>query len=130
MKKILKLLIISISVLLLFSCGKTEITIEKGDFKDLSTEKQQEISEYSIEILTPQLKKIMGFASDFSLSDEESNKKMNEIREESKKLFNETVQKKYPEVNFWEYITFENYIDQKILIPNLKFNEYLESISK
>ena len=128
MKVIVKFIVIIFSLFLMFSCG-SNIDSENGNntepekisFENLPETEKQEIVDYSIEIISPQYQKILDIAFDFSISDEESEEEMNKIRRESEKIFNETVQERYPNVDFWKYIDFENYISEEILksIPNV-----------
>lgn len=132
MKKILLLLILTI-LLTLTSCWKTE-------FNDLSEEKQEEITNYAMWVLAPEIWKAMQIAFDFSLSEEEQEKKMNEFKKNIEKVFEEKIKSKYPNVIFWDYkeITWkslnnkdnsreeEQIQEQGKIYTNIKLWEYYE----
>lgn len=96
MKKLVVLFFCFTIGILLSSCSQVK-------FEELPEAKQQEITDYAMWILAPEIWKAMRIAFDFSLSEGERNKKMEEFEKNAEKIFNEKVKTKYPNVIFSDY---------------------------
>lgn len=102
------LFLIVLSLVFLASCWANKVY-----FSELPQEKQDEITKIWHDIISQSFSEIIPLAFDSSLSDEEKDRKSDEIITMSEKRFEEEIIKKYPNVIFW---TFEEF-NEKIWLP-------------
>lgn len=90
-------------VLILFLCLFTLTSCWKTKFENLPIEKQEEITNYYLWKVSPILWEMITIAFDFDLSEEEKDKKWDELVEKAKKIFENDLKKQYSNVEFWTY---------------------------